>query len=330
MPAKRKKFAVPPSPTNGAAAKHGLAAEAREAGDEEIKSRVVDVSPEKAAKWLERNHEQNRSINYSRVDALAGDMRDGNWKVTHQGVAFDGDGKLIDGQHRLTAVINSGVTVRMMVTWNVGAFGDPIDCGRPRSLATLAQTSGKNVALVNGLRQLEQGYKDNRPMTLADFHEVSQHHAGAIERVRLIAQSSRSTAGILAGLTYAMPLAEDAVVEFGTMVVSGERLVKGEPGYALWMWKSANRQVSVWDAMMACMNAVRSHLSGSRELRSIFTTESGYRAITTKRRVMKIPHTPASDVVVPGITLIQKRGPRNSVPTPPAAPRQVVVFEESE
>lgn len=295
-------------------------------GDEEIKTRVVEVSPEKAAKWLERNHPNNREIAYGRVAGFANDMRDGHWKVTHQGIAFDAEGRLIDGQHRLTAVIQSGATVRMMVVWNVGSFGDPIDCGRPRSLATLAQAPSKVVALVNGLRMLEQGYSDNVPMTLAGFQEVQGHHAEAIEAVRTVAHHTRVTAGILAGFAYAWAIAPEEVIRFATQVCSAEGLVRGEPAFALFNWKtSASARVKTWDMSMATLNAVRSHLSAA-SLKAVYITESGYRAITAKRRVMKIPHTPATNIVAPGITFDRtKQDKTNPAPT---VPRVVMTFEE--
>jgi hypothetical protein len=76
--------------------------------------KVVDVTPDMATKWLEGNT-HNRKLRQSHVDKYARDMKAGRWMATHQGIAFDEDGKLIDGQHRLWAVIESGCTVPMMV-----------------------------------------------------------------------------------------------------------------------------------------------------------------------------------------------------------------------
>ncbi len=45
-------------------------------------------------------------------------MREGHWDTTHQGIAIASDGTLVDGQHRLLAIVESGVTVRMNVTFN--------------------------------------------------------------------------------------------------------------------------------------------------------------------------------------------------------------------
>lgn len=60
----------------------------------------VDVTPEMAAKWLEGNV-LNRPLKQAHVDRLAREMAAGRWRLTHQGIAFDVSGCLIDGQHRL-------------------------------------------------------------------------------------------------------------------------------------------------------------------------------------------------------------------------------------
>src|SRR5271166_4925370 len=110
-------------------------------GGEIMRSEVVSVTPELAKRWLGKNHPGNRPVAWSRVASFANDMRDGNWKLTHQAIGFDGSDMLIDGQHRLEAVVQSGVTVQMLVVRNrVGDFHDPIDRGAPRSLALLMGT----------------------------------------------------------------------------------------------------------------------------------------------------------------------------------------------
>lgn len=42
-----------------------------------------EISPEQAAKWLERN-DNNRNVNVAKVKKMAKDMREGHWDTTHQ------------------------------------------------------------------------------------------------------------------------------------------------------------------------------------------------------------------------------------------------------
>lgn len=79
---------------------------------------TVLVSPSIAAEMLKGNT-GNRPPRNTHVDFLAESMTRGEWRLTHQGVAISPSGRLLDGQHRLLAVIKSGVTVEMMVARNV-------------------------------------------------------------------------------------------------------------------------------------------------------------------------------------------------------------------
>jgi len=93
------------------------------------------VTPELALKWLETN-DNNRPVSQARVQQLAKDMTDGVFELTHQGIAFDSAGLLIDGQHRLWAVVESKKTVEMFVGFGLdrSEVVHYIDDGRPRSM----------------------------------------------------------------------------------------------------------------------------------------------------------------------------------------------------
>ena len=58
----------------------------------------------------------------------------GDFYLTHQGVAFDEEGRLHDGQHRLAAIVAANTLVSMLVTRGLseaGALG--LDDGRKRT-----------------------------------------------------------------------------------------------------------------------------------------------------------------------------------------------------
>lgn len=79
------------------------------------------VTPKEASYWLTECNPRNRPISTAVVKRYAEDMRAGRWQYTHQGPAFDTEGNLIDGQHRLRAVVASGMSVPMHITWNANA-----------------------------------------------------------------------------------------------------------------------------------------------------------------------------------------------------------------
>lgn len=78
-------------------------------------SGVYLVSPQIAASWLQFNRPENRRMSQRQVTMLAATMLAGEYLLTHQPIAFDAFGRLIDGQHRLAAVVQSGVSVQMWV-----------------------------------------------------------------------------------------------------------------------------------------------------------------------------------------------------------------------
>jgi hypothetical protein len=75
---------------------------------------LVDIDPEMAERLLITNA-GNRVIRARAVKQLAETMRSGLWRLTGEGIKFDRKGNLIDGQHRLMAVIQAGVPVKFHV-----------------------------------------------------------------------------------------------------------------------------------------------------------------------------------------------------------------------
>ena len=78
---------------------------------------IVDITPELAESWLEAG-KTNRLVSERRIDNFAAQMEAGQWRLNHNGIAFAENGTLLDGLHRLRAVIRSGKTVPMIVVVN--------------------------------------------------------------------------------------------------------------------------------------------------------------------------------------------------------------------
>lgn len=77
---------------------------------------LVEVTPELAGWLIVRNYDGNRKLRQSKVADYASDMKAGKFPaIKSQPIVFTSDGKLIDGQHRLKAVIEAKVTVPMWV-----------------------------------------------------------------------------------------------------------------------------------------------------------------------------------------------------------------------
>lgn len=80
----------------------------------------VLVSPELAEKMLALNADNQRRKKLPTIARYAQDMRQGVWRLTHQGIAFNRRGFLHDGQNRLSGVIESGRAVLLTVWVNAG------------------------------------------------------------------------------------------------------------------------------------------------------------------------------------------------------------------
>lgn len=116
----------------------------RAAGDDLPQATFELVTPEFAAIVLRDKNKNNRQIRTERVNQYVRDIKRGDWKVTHQGIAFDKEGNLIDGQHRLSAVVKANIPVYMMVCRNVDhQAAAVVDIGQKR-------TAGQNIQLTFG------------------------------------------------------------------------------------------------------------------------------------------------------------------------------------
>lgn len=91
-----------------------------------------NVTPARAAELLQLNP-RNRAVRLGHVRDLANAMRNGHWVYNGDAIGFDRDGFLIDGQHRLAAIVESGTTQLLVLQEGLlpEAQGT-IDTGRKR------------------------------------------------------------------------------------------------------------------------------------------------------------------------------------------------------
>jgi hypothetical protein len=92
-------------------------------GTESIIYEDVMMTPEWAKQILSLNLSNNRNLVPSRVQTFSDAMRRCEWKLNGETVKMTSEGVLLDGQHRLHAVIRSGMTVPVTI-----AMGVPRDC----------------------------------------------------------------------------------------------------------------------------------------------------------------------------------------------------------
>jgi hypothetical protein len=131
-----------------------------------MRSRVQTITPVRAAEWLEANT-TNRPLSRAVVRSFAEAMRRGEWLVTHQGIAFDVKGVLVDGQHRLAAIIEADRPVELTVFTEVaeGTF-DVLDIGKRRTAADVLAIEGeKNSILLAAMVRIVWLYHNRADLT---------------------------------------------------------------------------------------------------------------------------------------------------------------------
>lgn len=121
------------------------------AHNEKFRVTRLVVTPELAAKWLEKNlnnRKLTKPLEDNTVQRYARDMKAGRWHLTGDAIQFDTEGLLMDGQHRLWACVLADQPFESSVAYNV----DPgarivIDTGKKRTLGNYFTMAGEGDAI---------------------------------------------------------------------------------------------------------------------------------------------------------------------------------------
>jgi hypothetical protein len=148
-------------------------------------SEWIDVTPDLANDWLENHNNLNRRLGVVIPVKYGRDMTKGKWLQTGVTIQFDWNGELIDGQNRLKAISDSGMTTRMLIVRNL----DPrtrlvIDDGlrrRPHDVLRLLGWKDATHWDVAVVRTLMNGH--NRKATRTEIvaaYEIHQEAVGIV------------------------------------------------------------------------------------------------------------------------------------------------------
>lgn len=106
--------------------------------------RLDELTPEFAGELLQQLHPNQRRLRKGHVAQLARAMKEGRWRWTADPIKLDRNLRIIDGQHRLAAIVLSDVTLKDVL---IATIDDPeafraIDQGVTRSLGDIMTTAG--------------------------------------------------------------------------------------------------------------------------------------------------------------------------------------------
>lgn len=143
------------------------------------------VTPEMATAMLNRMM-QNRTLSGARVSQYARDMKNKRWTRNPSPICIAPSGELMDGQHRLWAVIESDTPVLFKIEQDVPEeVMESIDTGRIRTFADLCviQLDQRNATAFGAAVRLMYRY-DNKTLTVnrrppisnAELKDTVQRH----------------------------------------------------------------------------------------------------------------------------------------------------------
>lgn len=120
-----------------------------------VRAKEMMITPRLASDWLDKMG-KNRRVSQGLVDKYAADMAEGRWLANGQTIVMGKSGLILDGQHRLLAIVKANMTVPMIVVSGVDdeAF-KTIDTGRSRTVSDVLHVMGypSNVLLAAVARQ---------------------------------------------------------------------------------------------------------------------------------------------------------------------------------
>lgn len=217
-----------------------------ELGRERTFTALIRISPALASVWTDRN-KANRPLSEARVDKLAAAFRRGEYRVTHQGMAFGRNGVLQDGQHRLWAIATAPITLDAFVTFGQPVEAIPVidDVNRRKVYQNRIIVSTLNGMVEANAKKMTEAAKvislilmgagsDAVATTYDEIDSiVKMFDGGIVWAASLPARKIFMPSTVRAALAFAFKTNEVKVKEFAQQVLDGENLSRGMPAYIL-------------------------------------------------------------------------------------------------
>lgn len=203
-----------------------------------VECKVINMTPELALHYLS-NNPANRPVSPRRVSQFAAMMANGQWALNGETVVISATGRLLDGQHRLAAVVEHGLAVPMLVvTGALDSTFSTIDIGAKRSAGDILAISGfRNVNILGAaagiIYRLFHGLGSNVTVPPPSIVAVAERYpslskwAGKTDATNRIVSGAALTAALVYLDTFAGR--PDLADDFYNGVKTGEDLRRGNP-----------------------------------------------------------------------------------------------------
>lgn len=142
-----------------------------------VRTAIETIDPVRAQELID-TIVVNRNVRISKVKNFAVDIARKNWRMTGESIKINPEGHLIDGEHRLRAVILAEESIETVVTYGIeNSSRIAIDTGTARTLADHLKFQGErhNTALAAALSVLHC-------RSIGDYtRQASPSHLAAVE-----------------------------------------------------------------------------------------------------------------------------------------------------
>jgi hypothetical protein len=234
-----------------------------------MKASVQVITPEKAKQLLEANT-GNRSLNKSTITRYRNDMILGRWRPNGSSISIGPDGRLLNGQHRLTALVEAEVPIEfVIVEEDTDAVFTTLDIGVNRSTGTLLNLAGiHNSNVVGAVARAILAY-ENAPTQVWDTNAaggrtavidwVMENNSPLLQSAAHQSADARravpaigSWYGALSYLVQTKSAHADRWIDFHNAIIFGANLSAGDPRLALRNWViNRGAPQSEWDRQQA-------------------------------------------------------------------------------
>lgn len=211
---------------------------------QDLRLTVMEITPAMAQQWLETNLRNPRKLRPAVASRYASDMAVGKWAFPVDFIGFDAAGNVINGQHRLKACVECGISFVSLVIYGVpDEATEAIDRGLKRALAdTLAgrgYAHGKD--LQSALRLIwrwDRGAVLDNKVNPTGVQALAwlEENPGLVDAVPMVQPLAKRKlrTSVMAPLIYrAMQIDPDIAKEFVAQLISGEGLMADNPAMKL-------------------------------------------------------------------------------------------------
>lgn len=148
----------------------------------DLRVETMTITPKKAEQMLSANT-RNRPIKKTVVERLTGAIERGEWRLNGETIKFNG-ADLIDGQHRLLAVVAAQKAIETVVVFGLPTEAqETVDTGVKRSLADILALRGEHdtAALAGAVVLLWREQTNQEKVTGGLAYPTMQQALGILE-----------------------------------------------------------------------------------------------------------------------------------------------------